>query len=224
MTGTTPLTRVNVYIDGFNFYYAAFVGPNGGPGPYNSYKWLNLRSYVSAVLGNSFDVRTVRYFSTKVKPTKSDPDKHFRQDAYFRALTAHANVDVHSGGQFRVRQKLGKLVEPGYPLAVVHVEVREEKGADVSLASWLIYEACQGVFDAAVVVSDDSDLLEPVRMVQTYLGKDVFVIHLRKRRSSFANAAKYVYHGDKTHFFSLNQLPPIVVLPNGKTASKPRTW
>lgn len=224
MAQAKPPTRVNVYIDGFNFYYAAFVGAGGGPGPYDGYKWLDLRTYVSAVLGNSFDVGTIRYFSTKVKPTSNDPDKHLRQDAYFRALAAHSNVDIHSDGQFRRRQKQGRLIQPGSPSNIVRVEVREEKGADVNLASWLVYEACQGAFDAAVIVSDDSDLIGPVKMVQDRLGRDVFVIHLRNRRSSFAHTAKHVYRGDKAHFFAKNQLPTVVNLPNGKTVKKPSPW
>lgn len=223
MSGSVPRTRVNVYVDGFNFYYGAFSTP-GVHSPFAAYKWLDLRAYTAAVLGPSFEVQTVRYFTTRVKPTASDPDKHFRQDAYFRALEAHADVRVHAEGQFRTRQKRAKIIEPGYPQKVVSVELREEKGADVNLATWLVYEACQGVFDAAVVVSDDSDLLGPVRLVQDKLGKDVFVIHLRKRRSSFAHAAKYVYHGDKTHFFAGNQLPPAVTLPNGKTVMRPSAW
>lgn len=224
MTQGTPPTRVNVYIDGFNFYYAAFVGAGGSPGPYNGFKWLDLRAYVSAVLGSSFDAHTVRYFSTKVKPTPNDPDKHLRQDAYFRALAAHSSVDVHSDGQFRRRQKRGKLIQAGAPSSIVQVEVWEEKGADVNLASWLVYEACQGAFEAAVVVSDDSDLIGPVKMVQDRLGKDVFVIHLRNRRSSFAHTAKHVYRGDKMHFFARNQLPQVVALPTGKTVTKPSSW
>ncbi|MDZ4180437.1 MAG: NYN domain-containing protein, partial [Coriobacteriia bacterium] len=107
---------------------------------------------------------------------------------------------------------------------IVSVEVWEEKGADVNLASWLIYEACQGAYDAAVVVSDDSDLLGPVRMVQDRLGKDVFVIHLRTRRSSFAHTAKYVYRGDKAHLFAKNQLPTTVTLANGRVVAKPAPW
>lgn len=91
-------TGVNVYFDGFNFYYAAFVGRGGGPGRFDGYKWLDLRAYASAVLGAKFDVRTVRYFTTRVKSTPGDPDKHLRQDAYFRALKAHADVKIHSDG------------------------------------------------------------------------------------------------------------------------------
>ncbi len=184
MTAATSPTKVNVYVDGFNFYYAAFVGAGGGPGPYDGFKWLDLRAYVVAVLGSSFDIRTIHYFTTRVKPTPSDPDKHRRQDAYLQALRAHSNVEVHADGQFRLRQKWGRPVQPSPSSNLIQVELWEEKGADVNLACWMVYETCQGAFEAAVVVSDDSDLLGPVRMVQERLGKKVFVIHLRQRRSS----------------------------------------
>jgi hypothetical protein len=216
--------RVNIYVDGFNFYYGAFRGQGGRPSAFAAYKWLDIRAYAQAVLGDSFEVATVRYFTTRIKPTANDPDKHLRQDAYLRALKAHADVKVHDEGQFRTRQKRAKIIEPGYPHDVIQVELREEKGADVNLASWLVFEACQDAFEAAVVISDDSDLLGPVRMVQDKLEKDVFVIHLRKRRSSFSHSAKYVYRGDKTHFFSRNQLPETVALPSGGTVAKPAAW
>ena len=43
---------------------------------------------------------------------------------------------------------------------------REEKGADVSLASNLIHDAHRGLFDRAVIISNDSDLAEALRIVK----------------------------------------------------------
>lgn len=52
----------------------------------------------------------------------------------------------------------------------------EEKGSDVNLAAHLLNDAWKGVFDAAVVVSNDTDLVEPIRMVTTERGKPVIVM------------------------------------------------
>ena len=41
----------------------------------------------------------------------------------------------------------------------------EEKGSDVNLAAHLLNDAWKGMFDEAVVVSNDTDLCEPIRMV-----------------------------------------------------------
>lgn len=46
------------------------------------------------------------------------------------------------------------------------VSRREEKGSDVNIASRLLLDALSGTMDAAVVVSNDSDLALPIRMLR----------------------------------------------------------
>ncbi len=58
----------------------------------------------------------------------------------------------------------------------VNVHWMEEKGSDVNLASHLIRDACTNSFDAAAVLSNDSDLVEPIRIVTSELGKPVTLI------------------------------------------------
>ena len=42
----------------------------------------------------------------------------------------------------------------------------EEKGSDVNIATHLIHDAYQQKFKSAVVVTNDSDLQEPIRIVR----------------------------------------------------------
>jgi hypothetical protein len=66
-----------------------------------------------------------------------------------------------------------------HPLAdalVTEVHVMEEKGSDVNLAAHLLNDAWKGSFEAAAVFSNDTDLVEPVRMVTVERGKPVFVV------------------------------------------------
>lgn len=42
----------------------------------------------------------------------------------------------------------------------------EEKGSDINLATYLLIDAFRGDSDMAVVVSNDSDPCEPIRIVQ----------------------------------------------------------
>jgi hypothetical protein len=49
----------------------------------------------------------------------------------------------------------------------------EEKGSDVNLASHLLLDAFQNNFDVAAVLSNDSDLVEPIRIVTQVIGKPV---------------------------------------------------
>jgi uncharacterized LabA/DUF88 family protein len=52
------------------------------------------------------------------------------------------------------------------PPIQVEVWKNEEKGSDVNLALHLLNDAWQDAFDCAVVVSNDSDLAEALRMVK----------------------------------------------------------
>jgi uncharacterized LabA/DUF88 family protein len=52
----------------------------------------------------------------------------------------------------------------------------EEKGSDVNLAAHLLNDAWKGAFEAAAVFSNDTDLVEPIRMVAIERNKPVFVV------------------------------------------------
>ena len=65
------------------------------------------------------------------------------------------------------------------PLAdalITEVHTMEEKGSDVNLASHLLNDAWKGSFEAAAVFSNDTDLVEPIRMVAVERAKPVFVV------------------------------------------------
>ena len=52
-----------------------------------------------------------------------------------------------------------------------------EKGSDVNLATHLLHDAHMGRFEVAVVVSNDSDLLEPIKIVRERLHKRVGILN-----------------------------------------------
>lgn len=53
----------------------------------------------------------------------------------------------------------------------------EEKGSDVNLATYLVYDAAIGACDKAIVVTNDADLAEPIHVVAQKLGRDVSLLH-----------------------------------------------
>lgn len=59
----------------------------------------------------------------------------------------------------------------------------DEKGSDVNLATHLLYDGFKDNYDVAVVISDDSDLYESIRLVKT-LGKKVGIFNPQKRPPS----------------------------------------
>jgi hypothetical protein len=84
------MSRINVYIDGFNLYYAIKK---------TSYKWLNLSSLCARLLPNN-TIQRIFYFTAIVKPLPHDMGAPVRQAAYLRALRTLPNVDVQDTGHF----------------------------------------------------------------------------------------------------------------------------
>jgi len=52
----------------------------------------------------------------------------------------------------------------------------EEKDSDVNLAAHLLNDAWKGQFDVAAVISNDTDLVTPIRIVSTELERTVYVV------------------------------------------------
>jgi len=157
--------RTIVYIDGFNFYYRCLKG--------SRYKWLNPVVLCRDVLSSMNHVVGVQYYTARVNARPDDPDQPVRQDTYLRALRTLPEVSIHLGHYLTkpVRLPLANPVN-GQP-RVVEVLRAEEKGSDVNLASHLVRDAFRAEFDVAVVISNDSDLYEPIRIVTQELGKPV---------------------------------------------------
>ena len=65
----------------------------------------------------------------------------------------------------RGRKRRRKAVAPLTDAVIAEVHTMEEKGSDVNLAVHLLNDAWRGLFDAAVVISNDTDLVTPIRMV-----------------------------------------------------------
>lgn len=149
--------KTNVYVDGFNLYYRAVKG--------TPYKWLDL-SRLCGVLLPSHSVNRIRYFTALVDSRAVDPQSPIRQQTYIRALTTITNLSVHYG-QFRTRKKRTPLVSPGDGIgAIVEVWDTEEKGSDVNLATYLLIDAFNQDYEQAVIISNDSDLAFPIRVVR----------------------------------------------------------
>jgi hypothetical protein len=69
--------------------------------------------------------------------------------------------------------------------ATLEVIKTQEKGSDVNLATYLLLDAFRRDCDTAIVISNDSDLKEPIVLAQSELGLHVGVVnpHPASRRS-----------------------------------------
>lgn len=72
--------------------------------------------------------------------------------------------------------KGNKLRQPASNAVKALVHAMEEKGSDVNLASHLINDGWAGRYESAVVISNDTDLVEPIRIVVEELKKPVTLL------------------------------------------------
>jgi hypothetical protein len=101
------------------------------------------------------------------------------------------DLDRLDGIEFRAfgrdDHKVGGLVQPptfrpGFPLPagvvpeVAYVWKTEEKGSDVNLGVHLVRDAFMGEFDEAAILTNDTDLVEAVRIVTREVGLPVALL------------------------------------------------
>lgn len=172
-----------IYIDGFNLYYGALKD--------TPYKWLNLDALCRHLLpSHRHQIERIKYFSARVIARADDPAQATRQHMYFRALRTIPHLDIILG-HFLTNHVRMRLVHPPQDgPKTAYVIKTEEKGSDVNIATHMLSDGYQGLYDAAVLVTNDSDLLEPVRVVRQQLGLTVGIIspHTRPSRTLVQHA------------------------------------
>lgn len=208
--------RINVYVDGFNLYYGSLKG--------QPYKWLNLHRMAELLLPN-FEVQRVRYFTARVKERPENPQAPARQNAYLRALSTLPSVDVHLGSFLTKPTRMLLADPPAAGPRTVEVIKTEEKGSDVNLATYLLVDAFREDAEAFAVVSNDSDLTEPIRIVRHELGMLVGLLNPQPRPSQRLmqcgpSFAKPIRAG----VLRASQFPTTLTDPHGGVVHKPADW
>ncbi|MGH3544610.1 MAG: NYN domain-containing protein [Mycobacteriales bacterium] len=186
-------------------------------------KWLDLAALCRKLLPKH-QIHRIRYFTAKVSPRPGNAQQHVRQDAYLRALATLPNVSVHLG-EFRVRSVRMALTQPvAGGIKTVEVIKTEEKGSDVNLATYLTLDACQGDCSAAVVISNDSDLREPLRVVRQELGLTTGILNphptYKRSRSMEATFFKQI----RESALKQCQFPERLTDAQGFMIHKPENW
>jgi hypothetical protein len=216
---------LDVYVDAFNLYYGCLID--------TSYKWLDLLALGEASFPSD-TIKTIHYFTARIRPNPHDPDKHVRQDTYFRALRTLPGLHIHEGSYSRKVVKLPQhpIPTPPTPPTLVKVVKNEEKGSDVNLATRLLIDAFDKAFDAAVIITNDSDLAEPIRQVRRKFGYRVMILHSCSRlgRGPSIDLRKAVgLRGGSTPLVVQNphlaasQFPPVMTDAHG-SFHKPTAW
>jgi hypothetical protein len=113
---------------------------------------------------------------------------------------------------------------PGSAANPITINTFEEKGSDVNLATRLLMDAVDGDFEQALVISNDSDLMEPIRVIKQKFGLPIVVvspystltIKLRRASSSWALLDKSL--------LAQCQLPHSIRDRKGRLITKPTAW
>ena len=157
-----------IYVDGFNLYYSIKK---------TKYKWLDLKALVQSFNFKDCDISKIRYFTAEVIATEDDRTIKERQDIYLRALRTIPELEIHFG-KFKRRTVKGKLLAEGNSLHknIVEIEKFEEKGSDVNIATFMLVDCFQAKRNIPVLISNDSDLAEPLKYIKTILKMPVGLV------------------------------------------------
>jgi uncharacterized LabA/DUF88 family protein len=204
-----------VYIDGFNLYYGAVRG--------TPYRWLDLEAFCRHLLPRE-DIQQIRYFTARVSG-RIDSGAPVRQAMYLRALGTLPRVSVHYGAFITNKVWMPLVDPPSRGAKKAQVLKTEEKGSDVNLAATLLLDVFRARCDTVVIVSNDSDLAEPVRIARYELGATVGVInpHVARRRSRELNEDVHFFKQVRKSALAASLFPDTLTDAKG-TFHKPKAW
>lgn len=155
-----PKIRVAAYVDGFNLYHAIDALCRISRGTKDHLKWLDLYALIGKFIDpNVHQIEAINYFSAYMTWNTSREARHRE---YVKALT---NAGVHIVlGRFKEKDAYCKTCKSTYM-------AREEKESDVNIATHLISDAYEDKFDQAILLSNDSDLLGPMKLIRAKFPK-----------------------------------------------------
>jgi hypothetical protein len=177
-----------VYVDGYNLYYGGRKQCGRGVA---GWRWLDVRALANALVAEQHglwlgaQVSRVVYCTARIS-SAANASGATDQDIYLKALHTSGSVDHIEFGNYiskvikrplatADRRNRPILAGPNWPIMVqqqgipspdatfmASVATWEEKGSDVNVATHLLIDILTGAVDAAVVISNDSDLRMPV--------------------------------------------------------------
>lgn len=204
--------RINIYVDGFNLYYGAVKG--------TSFKWLNLLKMCELLFPND-SINKIKYFTARVSARASDPDQPIRQAIYWRALQTIPNLSIIEG-TFLTKPVMMPLFNTS-PQQYAQVIKTEEKGSDVNLAVHLLNDGYKQDYELAVMITNDSDLLEPMRIVKQDLNLPVGLVNPQKHPSFHLKQHAAFIKQIRTGVLQASQFSNTLIDLNG-TFHKPASW
>ena len=206
-----PKERVAVYVDGFNLFYGMKARR------WRRYYWLDLVKLSENLLRPSQTLQVVRYFTASLIPDRSDSGKDARQRTYLDALETLPNLSTQLGYFQPQRSQCpncGKVRQ-----------TYEEKMTDVNISVALLNDAQDNLFDTAMIISADSDLVGPIQSVLTrYPDKRVIAAFPPDRKSKHLRQVVNASFTIGRNKLRDSQLPNNVTRADGFVLKRPPSW
>ncbi|MBI4379553.1 MAG: NYN domain-containing protein [Nitrospinae bacterium] len=202
------MNRVIFFVDGFNLYHSLNDNSN-----YNKYKWLDIAKLSQCFITKKDQLEKILYFTSY---TTWDLSKVARHKIYIRALQAVGIKIVL--GEFKPRDKTCRKCGQTY-------STFEEKRTDVNIAINLFQTAINDLFDTAIIVSGDSDLIPAIEAVKTtFPAKQIgVVIPIGRRAEALKNATDFHRKIREKHLASC-QFPDVIYLDGNQKLERPLSW
>lgn len=206
----SPTKRVVVYIDGFNFYFGMRESH------WKCYYWLDFPKLTSFLARKLEDAKLAetKYFTARINAPDS---KRRRQNDYLEVLAQRGDIKFYFGNYRNKIITCGACNHPNY--------LHNEKQTDVNIAVQLIVDAFEDLYDVAIVLSGDSDLVPPIKEVRRlFPTKRILACFPPKRRSKeirqVCNGEIIIGEADLKH----HQLPDEVKRADGHVYRRPEKW
>ena len=228
------MSSVSVYIDGFNFYYGCLKGKN-------HLKWLDFRLLSNLIIqsnkGLNHKISKVYFFTALLKNTV----KKQRQEIYLEALKTK-NITIKYGQFISNPIRLPLVANKNQTVLCKNcnskndkVEVRknEEKGTDVNLTTQLLIDTFENKFDIAMVFTNDSDFLEPLKKIKKKFKKTIYLINPNQHPTSFSLDKEIGFLktgisekvvGISKKLLKQSQLPETIRVNENRQVTRPKKW
>ena len=143
------MSKVIVYIDGFNLFHA--IDELNTP----NIKWVNLYDLAQSIIRGNEEIEAVKYFTAYAT---WKPAAHRRHERYVSALR-EAGVEVILG---KFKKKRVRCKADCGQTFFTH----EEKETDVNIGAYLVADAIKNRFDRAIVVTADTDIAAAIEVAR----------------------------------------------------------
>lgn len=201
------INRVVVYVDGFNLYFGMVESG------LNNCKWLDINKLIADSITANQQVVAIKYFTSRVS---NNPPKQKRQTLYLEALETTGVKIIY--GLYKAKEI--ECNNCGHAW-----QISNEKMTDVNIATHMLADAFTDIYDTAILISGDSDLVPPIKAVhQHFPNKAISVFFPPERHNNtVALAAKGSMILGRKKLMN-NQFPNEVEKADGYKLKKPGEW